>query len=89
MTRQWQFHVGFILFSIIYLLVCIYYESIKLKNNYINVFTDAVTKSAAFFFLATILLVMAEFFFMIAHVSRPRHELCVFVAGVAFTICGK
>ncbi|XP_074098705.1 stargazin related protein STG-1 [Cotesia typhae] len=48
----------------------------------------AVTKSAMFFFIATLLLVVAEVCYFAAHVSRPRHQLCVFVAGVIFTICG-
>ncbi|XP_008556042.1 voltage-dependent calcium channel gamma-4 subunit [Microplitis demolitor] len=48
----------------------------------------AVTKSAMFFFIATLLLVVAEVCYFAAHVSRPRHQLCVFVAGVVFTICG-
>ncbi|XP_034935852.1 uncharacterized protein stg1 [Chelonus insularis] len=48
----------------------------------------AVTKSAMFFFVATLLLVVAEVCYFAAHVSRPRHQLCVFVAGVVFTVCG-
>ncbi|XP_063995056.1 uncharacterized protein Stg1 [Diachasmimorpha longicaudata] len=48
----------------------------------------AVTKSAIFFFAATVLLVIAEVCYFTAHVFRPRHRLCVFVAGVVFTICG-
>ncbi|XP_011308344.1 uncharacterized protein stg1 [Fopius arisanus] len=48
----------------------------------------AVTKSAIFFFAATVLLVIAEVCYFTAHVYRPRHRLCVFVAGVVFTVCG-
>ncbi|KAK0169604.1 hypothetical protein PV328_011833 [Microctonus aethiopoides] len=48
----------------------------------------AVTKSAMFFFIATLLLVIAEVCYFTAHISRPRHQLCIFIAGVVFTICG-
>ncbi|KAF7992082.1 hypothetical protein HCN44_001407 [Aphidius gifuensis] len=48
----------------------------------------AVTKSAVFFIIATVLLMIAEIFYVIAYVSRPRLQLCIFVAGVIFTICG-
>ncbi|XP_043281727.1 voltage-dependent calcium channel gamma-8 subunit [Venturia canescens] len=48
----------------------------------------AVTKSAIFFFVATLLLVIAEVCYFTAHVTRPRHQLFIFVAGVVFTVCG-
>nr|XP_034180816.1 uncharacterized protein LOC117604624 isoform X3 [Osmia lignaria] len=48
----------------------------------------AVTKSAMFFFAATSLLVLAEVCYFTAHVTHPRHRLCVFVAGVVFIVSG-
>ncbi|XP_076621166.1 stargazin related protein STG-1 isoform X3 [Colletes latitarsis] len=48
----------------------------------------AVTKSAMFFFAATSLLVVAEVCYFTAHVTHPRHRLCVFVAGVVFIVSG-
>ncbi|KOX71545.1 Voltage-dependent calcium channel gamma-7 subunit [Melipona quadrifasciata] len=46
------------------------------------------TKSAMFFFAATSLLVVAEVCYFTAHVTHPRHRLCVFVAGVVFIVSG-
>ncbi|XP_047364402.1 uncharacterized protein LOC124954861 isoform X2 [Vespa velutina] len=48
----------------------------------------AVTKSAMFFFAATSLLVIAEVCYFAAHITHPRHRLCVFVAGVVFIVSG-
>ncbi|XP_043492262.1 uncharacterized protein LOC122517771 isoform X2 [Polistes fuscatus] len=48
----------------------------------------AVTKSAMFFFAATSLLVIAEICYFAAHITHPRHRLCVFVAGVVFIVSG-
>ncbi|XP_012271484.1 voltage-dependent calcium channel gamma-5 subunit [Orussus abietinus] len=48
----------------------------------------AVTKSAMFFFGATLLLVVAEVCYFAAHVAHPKHRLCVFVAGVVFIVSG-
>lgn len=52
-------------------------------------YADAVTKSAMFFFAATSLLVVAEVCYFTAHVTHPRHRLCVFVAGVVFIVSGE
>lgn len=52
-------------------------------------YVDAVTKSAMFFFAATSLLVVAEVCYFTAHVTHPRHRLCVFVAGVVFIVSGE
>ncbi|XP_003690108.1 voltage-dependent calcium channel gamma-7 subunit [Apis florea] len=41
-----------------------------------------------FFFAATSLLVVAEVCYFTAHVTHPRHRLCVFVAGVVFIVSG-
>ncbi|XP_066584317.1 uncharacterized protein stg1 [Prorops nasuta] len=48
----------------------------------------AVTKSAMFFFAATSLLVIAEVCYFAAHVTHPKHRLCVFIAGVVFIVSG-
>ncbi|KAK2578788.1 hypothetical protein KPH14_008890 [Odynerus spinipes] len=48
----------------------------------------AVTKSAMFFFAATLLLVIAEVCYFAAHITRPKHRLSVFVAGVIFIVSG-
>ncbi|XP_015180119.1 PREDICTED: voltage-dependent calcium channel gamma-5 subunit isoform X2 [Polistes dominula] len=48
----------------------------------------AVTKSAMFFLAATSLLVIAEICYFAAHITHPRHRLCVFVAGVVFIVSG-
>lgn len=48
----------------------------------------AVTKSAMFFFAATLLLVIAEVCYFATHVTRPKPRLCVFVAGVVFIVSG-
>ncbi|XP_015590869.1 voltage-dependent calcium channel gamma-7 subunit [Cephus cinctus] len=48
----------------------------------------AVTKSAMFFFAATLLLVAAEVCYFAAHISHPKHRLCIFVAGVVFIVSG-
>lgn len=52
-------------------------------------FADAVTKSTMFFLAATLLLVAAEVCYFAAHVSHPKHRLCVFIAGVVFIVSGK
>ncbi|XP_043471917.1 voltage-dependent calcium channel gamma-4 subunit-like [Leptopilina heterotoma] len=49
----------------------------------------AVTKSAMFFFAATLLLVIAEVCYFATHVTRPKPRLCVFVAGVVFIVSGE
>lgn len=51
--------------------------------------TDAVTKSAMFFFLATFLLVTAEVCYFAAHITQPKPRICIFVAGVVFIISGE
>ncbi|XP_046411128.1 stargazin related protein STG-1 isoform X2 [Neodiprion pinetum] len=48
----------------------------------------AVTKSTMFFLAATLLLVAAEVCYFAAHVSHPKHRLCVFIAGVVFIVSG-
>ncbi|PBC29344.1 stargazin related protein STG-1 [Apis cerana cerana] len=66
------------------------FKSLYLGNRlrYQDKTKNAVTKSAMFFFAATSLLVVAEVCYFTAHVTHPRHRLCVFVAGVVFIVSG-